>query len=92
MGHARALIGKTPQDFDQQILEKINKGDISVRNLEKKKIKKTTDVNLVQEEQILSSTIGFKAKITHNKIGRGSIKIFYDNLEQYKFIINKLKN
>ena len=93
MGHARALIGKTPNDYDQQTLDKINQGKISVRDLESNKTaKKISDVNLIQEEKFLSSTIGFKAKISHNNQGKGSIKIFYDNLEQYNFLIKKLKN
>ena len=37
MGHARALIGKTPNDFDDQTLNQIINGKISVRDLEKKK-------------------------------------------------------
>ena len=38
----------------------------------------------------LSDTIGFKTKITlvSKKV---NIKIFYENLEQYNFLINKLK-
>ena len=46
----------------------------------------------MQEEVNLSQTIGFKTKITYNKSGKGNIKIFYNNLEQYNFIISKLKN
>ena len=93
MGHARALVGKTPNDYDQITLDKINNGKISVRDLETGKVKHhSLDVNVIQQEQYLSSTIGFKAKISHNKKGKGSIKIFYENLEQYNFLINKLKN
>lgn len=94
MGHARALVGKKIDDFDQQTLDKINQGKITVRELEngKKTHQKNTDVNLIQEEKFLSNTIGFKARISHDKNGKGSIKIFYDNLEQYSFLINKLKN
>ena len=93
MGHARALIGKSPSDFNQAVIDKITTGKISVRDLEDKKInQKTQDVNIIQEEKFLSSTLGFKAKISHNSKGKGSIKIFYENLEQYNFLINKLKN
>ena len=93
MGHARALIGKTPNDYDHQTLSKINQGKVSVRELETKKTShKTSEVNLIQQEQYLSGTIGFKTKISHNKNGKGNIKIFYENLEQYNFLINKLKN
>ena len=93
MGHARALVGKKPEDFDEKTLALISKGKISVRELETDKRKKPShEPNLVQEEKNLSNTIGFKTKITYNKKGQGNIKIFYDNLEQYNFLINKLKN
>jgi len=93
MGHARALIGKTPNDFDDATIKQIASGKISVRDLEKNRRRiKTQDPNLVQEEKTLSDTIGFKTKIVYNKKGRGNIKIYYENLEQYKFLISKLKS
>ena len=93
MGHARALVGKTPKDFDELTLKHIASGNTSVRDLEKSKRQKSIhDPNLIKEENILSDTIGFKTKITYNKKGRGNIKIFYENLEQYNFLISKLKN
>ena len=93
MGHARALIGKKPTEFDADTLNKIISGKISVRNLEINKNKKNKEEpNLIHEEKLLSDTIGFKTKITYNKKGKGNIKIFYENLEQYNFIVNKLKN
>ena len=94
MGHARALIGKKPEDYDEELLLKISKGKISVRDLEqnKQKSKNKSEPNLIQEELNLSNTIGFKTKIAYSKRGKGNIKIFYENLEQYNFLINKLKN
>jgi ParB family transcriptional regulator, chromosome partitioning protein len=94
MGHARALIGKKPEDYDEEFLLKISKGKISVRDLEKNKNKSKSSLepNLIQEEMNLSNTIGFKTKIAYNKSGKGNIKIFYENLEQYNFLIKKLKN
>ena len=93
MGHARALIGKAPEDFDEYTLNQIVKGKLSVRDLERNKIKKSSiEPNLLHEEKNLSDTIGFKTKITYNSNGKGNIKIFYENLEQYNFLINKLKN
>ena len=93
MGHARALIGKTPGDFDEKTLSQIEKGKFSVRDLEKSKnIKLSKEPNLLHEEKNLSDTIGFKTKITYSSKGKGNIKIFYENLEQYNFLINKLKN
>ena len=93
MGHARALIGKKPEDLDEKLLSQINIGKASVRDIEKNYSKKKIDEpNLIQEEINLSQTIGFKTKITYSKNGRGNIKIFYNNLEQYNFLISKLKN
>ena len=93
MGHARALVGKKPSDFDENTLKLIASGKTTVRDLEKSKRKTTVqEPNLMYEERILSDTIGFKTKITYNKKGKGNIKIFYENLEQYNFLINKLKN
>ncbi len=93
MGHARALIGKTPDNFDEKTLSAISSGKISVRDLEKNKRKvQNHEPNLIQEEKNLSATIGFKTKITYSKKGKGNIKIFYENLEQYNFLITKLKN
>ena len=93
MGHARALIGKKPNDFDGQTLNQIVSGKVSVRYLEKNKRKQSTqEPNLIQEENNLSNTLGFKTKITYSKNGKGNIKIYYENLEQYNFLISKLKN
>ena len=93
MGHARALVGKTPNDFDDHTLNQISSGKTSVRALEKNTRKKyTQEPNLIHEEKTLSDTIGFKTKIIYNKNGKGNIKIYYENLEQYNFLINKLKN
>ena len=94
MGHARALIGKKPEDYDEELLLKISKGKISVRDLEnnKQKSRNNSEPNLIQEELNLSNIIGFKTKISYSKSGKGNIKIFYENLEQYNFLINKLKN
>jgi len=93
MGHARALIGKIPNDFDEYTLNKIVSGKTSVRDLERNKRKiNVEEPNLIHEEKNLSDTIGFRTKITYNKRGKGNIKIFYENLEQYNFLIKKLKN
>ena len=93
MGHARALVGKKPEDLDEKILSQINIGKASVRDIENNSSKKiVSEPNLMQEEVNLSQTIGFKTKISYSKSGKGNIKIFYNNLEQYNFLINKLKS
>ena len=93
MGHARALVGKSPGEFNKEVLNKISNGKISVRDLESnKQVNKSLEPNLVHEEKNLSQTIGFKTKISYKRNGQGTIKIFFSSLEQYNFIINKLKN
>ena len=93
MGHARALVGKKPSDFEKYTLNQIVSGKISVRDLEQNKRNRIThEPNLVHEQKVLSDTIGFKTKITYDKKGKGNIKIFYENLEQYNFLIKKLKS
>ena len=93
MGHARALVGKTPEELDEKLLSQINVGKASVRDIEQNSVKKKiNEPNLIQEEINLSQTIGFKTKISYSKSGKGNIKIFYNNLEQYNFLIKKLKN
>ena len=93
MGHARALVGKTPEELDKKLLSQINVGKASVRDIEQNSVKrKINEPNLMQEEINLSQTIGFKTKISYSKSGKGNIKIFYNNLEQYNFLIKKLKN
>jgi len=93
MGHARALVGKSPQELNEKLLAQISAGKASVRDIEHNSVKKKIDEpNLIQEEVNLSQTIGFKTKISYSKSGKGNIKIFYNNLEQYNFLIKKLKN
>ena len=93
MGHARALVGKTPEELEEKLLSQINVGKASVRDIEQNSVKrKINEPNLMQEEINLSQTIGFKTKISYSKSGKGNIKIFYNNLEQYNFLIKKLKN
>jgi ParB family chromosome partitioning protein len=93
MGHARALVGKKPEELDEKLLSQINSGNASVRDIEQNSVKKKiNEPNLLQEEVNLSQTIGFKTKISYSKSGKGNIKIFYNNLEQYNFLISKLKN
>ena len=82
MGHARALVGKKPEDLDEKLLSQINIGKASVRDIENNySKKKINEPNLIQEEINLRQTFGFKTNITYSKSGKGNIKIFYNNLE-----------
>ena len=96
LGHAKVLIGKKQNDLDPNIIEKMKSSKLSVRelerNLSKNFSKPNPDINIINEEKNLSSLIGFKSQIKYNSKGQGYIKIFYDNLEQYEFIVKKIKN
>ena len=96
LGHAKVLIGKKQNDLEPIIIEKMKSSKLSVRELERsisrKNNKSSPDINIVNEEKNLSSLIGFKSQIKYNSKGQGYIKIFYDNLEQYDFIVKKIKN
>mgnify|MGYP000279991957 CR=1 FL=1 len=96
LGHAKMLIGKNQYSIDANAIEKMIKKKLSVRDLEKLLLKKRkpniVDINITTEEKNLSSVIGFKSQIKYNSKGQGYIKIFYDNLEQYEFIVKKIKN
>ena len=68
MGHARALVGKRPDDLHEKILSQINSGKISVRDIEKNKTKKINlEPNLIQEETNLSQTIDLKQRLPITK-------------------------
>ena len=96
MGHAKILIGKKQNDLEPYIIEKMKDSKLSVRELERTISQKTSkpspDINIINEEKNLSSLIGFKSQIKYNSKGQGYIKIFYENLEQYEFIVKKIKN
>ena len=94
MGHARALVGKKPEDLDEKLLSQINIGKASVRDIENNysNKKKTIEPNLMQEEINLSQTIGFKTKLPTVKAVKEILKYFIITLEQYNFLISKLKN
>ena len=96
LGHAKILGGKNENSLASDVIDKMIQKKLSVRELERAiKNKKTPieqDINITTEEKNLSSLIGFKSQIKYNSKGQGYIKIFYENLEQYDFIVKKIKN
>ena len=96
LGHAKILGGKNENSLASDVIDKMIQKKLSVRELERAiKNKKTPivpDINITTEEKNLSSLIGFKSQIKYNLKGQGYIKIFYENLEQYDFIVKKIKN
>jgi len=96
LGHAKILGGKNENSLASDVIDKMIQKKLSVRELERA-IKNTKtpikrDINITTEEKNLSSLIGFKSQIKYNSKGQGYIKIFYENLEQYDFIVKKIKN
>jgi ParB family chromosome partitioning protein len=96
LGHAKILGGKNENSLASDVINKMIKKKLSVRELERaiknKKTPMKRDINITTEEKNLSSLIGFKSQIKYNSKGQGYIKIFYENLEQYDFIVKKIKN
>jgi len=96
LGHAKILGGKNENSLASDIIDKMIQKKLSVRELERaiknKKTPMERDINITTEEKNLSSLIGFKSQIKYNSKGQGYIKIFYENLEQYDFIVKKIKN
>ena len=96
LGHAKILGGKNENSLTSDVINKMIQKKLSVRELERaiknKKTPTEQDVNITTEEKNLSSLIGFKSQIKYNSKGQGYIKIFYENLEQYDFIVKKIKN
>jgi ParB family chromosome partitioning protein len=96
LGHAKILGGKNENSLASDIINKMIQKKLSVRELERaiknKKTPMERDINITTEEKNLSSIIGFKSQIKYNSKGQGYIKIFYENLEQYDFIVKKIKN
>ena len=96
LGHAKILGGKNENSLASDVINKMIQKKLSVRELERaiknKKTPMERDINITSEEKNLSSIIGFKSQIKYNSKGQGYIKIFYENLEQYDFIVKKIKN
>lgn len=96
LGHAKILGGKNENSLASDVINKMIQKKLSVRELERaiknKKTPMERDINITTEEKNLSSIIGFKSQIKYNSKGQGYIKIFYENLEQYDFIVKKIKN
>ncbi|MDA1284203.1 MAG: ParB/RepB/Spo0J family partition protein [Proteobacteria bacterium] len=96
LGHAKILGGKNQNSLASDVINKMIQKKLSVRELERaiqnKKTPMEPDINITTEEKNLSSLIGFKSQIKYNSKGQGYIKIFYENLEQYDFIVKKIKN
>lgn len=103
MGHARALLGLKNKENLNQLVKKIIKEQLNVRQVEhlvselnekkpKKKKKRTVkkDIFLLRQEEILREHLGTNVKIEKNK-NKGKIEIEFYTDDELEKIINLLK-
>lgn len=102
MGHARALLGLKNKDDLNQIVKKIIKEQLNVRqveqlvaNLNEKKPKKKRktqkkDIFILRQEEILREHLGTNVKIEKNK-NKGKIEIEFYTDDELEKLINVLK-
>lgn len=103
MGHARALLGLKNKEDLNQLVKKIIKERLNVRQVErlvselnekkpKKKKKRTVkkDIFLLRQEEILREHLGTNVKIEKNK-NKGKIEIEFYTDDELEKIINLLK-
>lgn len=100
--HARLLVSFNPEE-QELWLQRIEKENLSVRSLEnllretakttKNKKSKPKDAFLLENEKELKKKLGLSVKInTHSPTGqKGSVQIYFNNLDEYQKIINSLK-
>ena len=102
MGHARALLSADPtKQFG--LAKEVIKKSLSVRQTEAlvgakkkgvlpKKSSSTKDPNTKKLERDLSETLGAEVSIKHNKKGKGSLTINFENLDILQGLLEKIKN
>ncbi|HFI0149387.1 TPA: ParB/RepB/Spo0J family partition protein [Streptococcus suis] len=97
-GHARLLLSLSAEK-QEEWANRIEKEEISVRQLEKllskkkieKKVQKNTRIFLSDQEEQLRKLLGTPVTIQQKKNGHGQIIISYSSIEEYERIINNLK-
>lgn len=106
MGHARALINIKDEELQKEILEQIEEDDLSVRQVEelvransqKKNVKKTkTEATALPEDyqharKDLNEKFRKDISIKRNTKGKGSIVIPFDSDDDFKRIMDLIKN
>lgn len=101
MGHARALLSANP-DKQLGLAQEVIKKSLSVRQTEalvrgKKQISRTNkgsppkDPNTKKLERDLSESFGAEVSIQHNKKGKGSLIINFENLDALQGILERIK-
>ena len=97
-GHAKILVGLDNAIFvANKIIEKkmsVRQSENFVKIFKKKKIKilKLKDPNIRDLEKILTDKIGLNVLIKNNRKNKGTISLFYSDLDQLNRIINIIKS
>jgi ParB family chromosome partitioning protein len=103
MGHARAIVNVDVVDKQLFIFQEIKQKGLSVRQTEelvrklytgekstKKKTGGEVNASMKKVEDRLSSHLGTKVRISHQKSGKGSILLEYYSLDELNGLLEKL--
>ena len=92
-GQARPLVGlPNASNIAEEIVSK-KLSARSIENIKKRKNKSfTIDPNMFDLQRDLERRLGLKVSIVNKKNNSGKISVDYKNLDQFDFILKKLKN
>lgn len=97
-GHARALLGISDEKVQLYWSDKIQKEQLSVRQVELALQEKSTtpenkprDIFIAEEEKKISQLLGLPVTIKYNKSHNGQISISFSSEEDFHRIINSFK-
>jgi len=103
MGHARAILSLSAAD-QTALAKKVASQSLSVRateklvremqnskKVEKKKVAKNIDPNILNLQQELSEKLGAEVIIQHRPNGKGSLQIQYHSLDQLDGVLDRIK-
>ena len=102
MGHARAILSLTDEE-QIEITAQIVKRSLSVRETEalvrrlqgkttiKKSEPKTLDPNIRSLQEDLSGRLGAEVVIRHKKVGKGTLEIRYNSVDELDGILSRIK-
>ena len=103
MGHARSLLSIQDRVMQLEVANLVAEKKLSVRETEKlvkgivesktknTKQKQPKDQDILNLEKTLTSRLGAKASIKHNRSGSGTLSIKYSSSDELEGILNKIK-
>ena len=103
MGHARSLLSIQDRVMQLEVANLVAEKKLSVRETEKlvkgivesktknTKQKQPKDQDILNLEKTLTSRLGAKVSIKHNRSGSGTLSINYSSSDELEGILNKIK-